>query len=109
MVNLSSLHDTETDVDVLVCSAYGGIPDKHNITLSYSGQQGLNVSGNSLQILLGEYLCTVDSLYNTTTVTVMSSIRDKGIHLSLFMSIMHKKYDIVSRVYIYNTLDCMYI
>ena len=90
---------------MLACSAYGGIPDTHNITLGYSGQQGVSVSGSSLQILLnrfGEYVCTVDSLYNTTTVTVMSSIIDKGIYLSLFMfnlmSIMHNKYDIVSRV-----------
>ena len=87
LVNIiSSHHNTEfeTDVEMLVCSAYGGIPDKHNITVSYSGQQGASVSGNSLQILLnrfGEYVCTVDSLYNTTTVTVMSSIRDKGIYI----------------------------
>ena len=61
---------------MLVCSAYGGIPDEYNITLR---QQGVSVSGSSLQIPLnrfGEYVCTVDSLYNTTTVRI--SIQEKG-------------------------------
>ena len=64
-------------MELLNCTAYGGIPESYNIT--FEKQEG-NVTGNNLQInpsRFGEYTCTVESLYNTTIVSL--SVREKGI------------------------------
>ena len=83
-VYISSYRNPETDAEVLVCFANGGIPDEYNITLTQQGVS-VHVSGSSLQIplnRLGNYVCTVESLYNTTTV--MSSIIDKGTFINIY-------------------------
>lgn len=80
MVNVSSYYDMAIDMELLNCTAYGGIPDSHNIILE---KQKVNVTGNNLQIYInrfGQYTCTVESLYNTTMVSL--SIIDKGILLT---------------------------
>ena len=67
------------DKELLNCTVYGGVPDSHNITLR---QNDINATGTSHQLYLdgfGEYLCVVESLYNTTTVAL--SINERGISL----------------------------
>ena len=76
VVHLSSYYDVEMEKELLYCTAYGGVPDSHNITLR---KKDIRVTGNSHQLYLdgiGEYFCVVESLYNTTTVAL--SIYERG-------------------------------
>ena len=80
LVSVVSYFDIATDMELLNCTAYGGIPESYNITLE---KQEVSVTGNNLQITpsrFGEYICTVESLYNITTVSW--SITEKGILLT---------------------------
>ena len=85
-INISSLYFAESGLTQLVCTATGGVPDSHNITLFHSNQdqQLLNTStGNKLQsyidlynLYLGEFICTVESLYGTKQVSLL--LYEKG-------------------------------
>ena len=75
-INISSLYFAESGLTQLVCTATGGVPDSHNITLFHSnnGQQLATSMGNELQFYIdpsnffGESVCTVESLYHTEQV-----------------------------------------
>ena len=76
VVNITSYYNIVRNKELLNCTAYGGVPDSHNITLR---QKDVNVTGNSHQVYLdgfGEYMCIVESLYNTTAVAV--TINERG-------------------------------
>ena len=80
-INISSLYFAESGLTQLVCTSTGGVPDSHNITLFHSNQdqQLLATSmGNRLQShmidpynYLGEFICTVESLYGTEQVSLL--------------------------------------
>jgi hypothetical protein len=85
-VNISSLYFAETGLCTqLVCTATGGVPDSHNITLFHStnDQQLATSIGNELQSyidlcnLIGEFICTIESLYGTEQVSLL--LYEKGI------------------------------
>jgi hypothetical protein len=67
-----------------VCTATGGVPDSHNITLFHStnGHQLATSTGNELQSyidlnnIIGEFICTVESLYGTEQVSLL--LYEKG-------------------------------
>ena len=70
----------------MVCTATGGVPDSHNITLFHSNSQQLASSmGNELQSyialdnFLGEFICTVESLYGTKQASLL--LYEKGMVL----------------------------
>ena len=66
-----------------MCTATGGVPDSHNITLLHSnGDQQLFTSmGNELRSYIGnsvfgEFICIVESLYNTKQISLF--LQEKG-------------------------------
>ena len=66
----------------LVCTATGGVPDSHNITLFHDyGQQLATTSmGNELQSYIDlddlKFTCIVESLYGTKQVSLL--LYEKG-------------------------------
>ena len=71
------------------CTAVGGIPDSHILTLFYANQQVTTALavGNSLHVSVainrfGEYTCIVESLYNITQVSLF--LQEKGIIYVLY-------------------------
>ena len=87
-VNISSLYFAESGLTQLVCTATGGVPDSHNITLFHSnhGQTLATWSsiGNKLQSNIDfnnlfwqtEFTCIVESLYSTKQVSLL--LYEKG-------------------------------
>ena len=87
-INISSLYFAESELTQLVCTATGGVPDLHNITLFRSNQDQQLIAtsmGNELQSyialdnFLREFICTVKSLYGTKQVSLL--LYEKGMVL----------------------------
>ena len=66
----------------LVCTATGGVPDSHNITLfhDYGHQLATTSMGNELQSYIDlddlKFTCIVESLYGTKQVSLL--LYEKG-------------------------------
>jgi hypothetical protein len=83
-VNISSVYFAESGLTQLVCTATGGVPDSHNITLfqSNNDQQLATNTGNELQSYIDfynlhlEFTCIVESLYGTKQVSLL--LYEKG-------------------------------
>ena len=83
LANISRLDFAESGLMQLVCTATGGVPDSHNITLFHSnhGQQLVTSMGNKLQTyiansLFGEITCIIETLYSTKQVSLL--LQGKG-------------------------------
>ena len=89
-INISSLYFGESGLIQLVCTATGGVPDFHNITLFRSNQDQQLLAtnmGNELQsyvdLYLGEFICTVESLYGNKQVSLL--LYEKGIYEKIYL------------------------
>ena len=74
-VNISSVYLAESGLTQLVCTAVGGVPDSHNISLLHLNQLIATRMGSKLQTyiaddLFWEFTCIVESLYTTEWVSL---------------------------------------
>ena len=93
-INISSTIDIVSERGLLwiYCTAVGGIPDSHVLTLFHENKQVTATVGNSLHISVainrfGEYTCIVESLYNVTQVSLL--LQEKGIIYTIILCILH--------------------
>ena len=71
----------DTSLVQLDCTAIGGVPDSHHITLVHSNQQIEATVGSHLQTyiannLFGEFICIIESLHDTKQTSLL--LQERG-------------------------------
>ena len=93
-ISFSSSYDAETGIVLLDCTAVGGVPDSHNITLILPNQHVNTKGNNNLHAYFargrfGEFICIVESLYNTTQTSLFLEERGTTHIISSCMCVAH--------------------